>query len=199
MTDAQGPSLSLVRGEAASMTKSGSRPTNRAWDADETPHAEYPEPFDFAEKSRVTDSVFRLGDDTTDFHFKKRLTAIHEMAYDAEAAEEYLRKDRQSQLLMSFNPEIRDLQRQYNVGEIGAEALPIIAPAVENIRKTQESPDGVEVASFPSFATGRFMQPTHIEQNSMAIPCIYGNHKSPLGTLRESTHPTLPTKLRASC
>ncbi|KAL9633623.1 MAG: hypothetical protein Q9164_004587 [Protoblastenia rupestris] len=163
------------------MTKSGSRPTNRAWDADETPHAEYPEPFDFAEKSKVTDSVFHLGDDATDFHFKKRLTAIQEMAYDAEAAEEYLRKDRQSQLLMSFNPEIRDLQRRHDVGEIGAEALPVIEPAVDNIRKTQGSPDSVEAASCTSFATGRFMQPTHIEQNSMAIPCIYGNHKSPLG------------------
>ncbi|KAL9129344.1 MAG: hypothetical protein Q9217_002182 [Psora testacea] len=158
------------------MTKRSGNIRNRFHASGENPHTEYPNAFHSSDDLIVPNSTSLIDDEMTASRSKKRLTAIQELAHDAEAAEEYLRQECHSHLLMGFDPGIRQRRKEGEVGKLTAEPIPIIGSSLKTSRQKEPDLDCADLTYYSSSANESLNQPVYLGQNSIAIPSMSLSH-----------------------
>ena len=153
----------------------------------ETSQAECINLFDSTENLTATDSSSLAEDEMTAPRSKKRLTAIQELANDAEAAEEYLRQDRHSQLLVSFNPEIRQPPKGCEPSQSAAKPIPVPRP-VQNLFSEKEGLGSQDPPSCGSPPNKKLAQPVPVEENGVAMPKVSCNNELPYDAVCKLIH-----------
>ncbi|KAL9101287.1 MAG: hypothetical protein Q9163_003439 [Psora crenata] len=142
----------------------------------ETPRDANSSPFDLTDDMMVTDSSSLTDYEMAAPRSKKRLTAIQELAHDAEAAEEYLRQDRQTQLLISLDQESHQAQGRTVGGEPASEPIPFKGPISEGARMKKERPGSNDPTFYSSSPEKGHRQPIYLGQNGVVLPGISCSH-----------------------